>query len=238
MGFIVVKNGEKLVPSTEVFIFRETKNGFLKKDQILAKMNSFQQLDSVKVDELSLVGLENELLCNPYVNSADAFTNLDGDLIINICEKKPLVRIFNKNSAGYYLTENGDILPLSENYSARVFMCNGYLNIPFVDGNTKVTDSTYSKTALADILLLSNTLSENNFLKSQVNQIYINSKKEFELISEFDNHTIVVGDLEKLDKKFQKLEAFYTQALIEEGVGKYKTINLKFDGQVVCTKKK
>lgn len=237
MSFIIIKNSDNLVPSTDINIFREAKIGFLDKEKLLTAMNNFQNLDSIKVKQLKISKLELELMKNPYVQSADAFTNIDGKLIVNISEKVPVVRIFNKKTSGYYLTESGDILPLSNNYSARVFMVNGYLNIPFVKGFASVKDTVYQNTTLKEILELSNTLSKNEFLKSQINQIYINSKLEFELIPEFGNHTIIVGDLKNLDKKLQKLEAFYKQALLVEGLDKYKTINLKFDGQLVCTKK-
>jgi len=237
MSFIIIKNGDNLVPSTDINIFRETKNGFLDKDEIMKEMNNFQNLDSIEVKQLKIGKLEKEVLKGPYVQSVDAFTNIDGKLIVNVSEKIPVVRIFNKKSTGYYLTEDGDILPLSDNYSARVFVVNGYINIPLNEGFNNVSDTVYQKTSLEGILKLCNTLRNNEFLKSQINQIYLNSKLEFELIAEFGNHTIIVGDLNNLDKKLQKLEAFYKQALLEEGIDKYKTINLKFDGQLVCTKK-
>lgn len=237
MSFIIIKNSDNLVPSIDINIFRETKIGFLDKEDLLNTMNNFQNLDSIKVKQLKISKLELELLADPYVKSVDAFTNIQGKLIVNISEKNPVVRIFNKKTSGYYLTESGDILPLSNNYSARVFMVNGYLNIPFVEGFTNVKDTVYKNTTLKGILELSNTLVENEFLKSQINQIYINSKLEFELIPEFGNHTIIVGDLKNLDKKLQKLETFYKQVLLKEGIDKYKTINLKFDDQLVCTKK-
>lgn len=237
MGFIIIKNGDNLVPSTDISIFRETKNGFLDKDDILIAMNNFQNLDSIKVNELIIGKLEKEVMKDPFVQSVDAFTNIDGKLIVNVSEKVPVVRIFNKKSTGYYLTESGDILPLSKNYSARVFVVNGYINIPLEEGFNNVNDTVYHKSSLKGILDLSNTIAKDEFLRSQINQIYINSKMEFELIAEFGNHTIILGDLTNLDNKLRKLVAFYQQALLEEGIDKYKTINLKFDGQLVCTKK-
>ena len=237
MSFIIVKNGDNIVPSTDINIFRETKPGFLNSDDIMKSMNDFQSLDSIKVNQIKTVKLEKELLKNPYICSVDAFTNINGRLIVNINEMIPIVRIFNKTTTGYYLTKSGGILPLSDIYSARVFMVNGYIDIPFEEGFDNVNDVIYQKTILKGILKLSNTIGENEFLRSQINQIYINSKMEFELIPEFGNQTIVIGDLENLDAKLLKLEAFYDQALLEEGIDKYKTINLKFDGQIVCTKK-
>jgi len=237
MSFIIVKNGDNIVPSTDVNIFRETTQGFLNSDDIIKSMNDFLSLDSIKVNQLNTTKLEKGLLKNPYICSVDAFTNINGRLIVNINEMIPIVRIFNKTTMGYYLNKRGVILPLCDKYSARVFMVNGYIDIPFEEGFNNVNDVIYQKTILMGILELSNTIGENEFLRSQINQIYINSKMEFELIPEFGNHTIIIGDLENLDAKLQKLEAFYDQALLEEGIDKYKTINLKFDGQIVCTKK-
>ncbi len=237
MGFIIIKNGEVLVPSTELNIYRGTKDGFLNKTEILESMNRIAKLDSIKINQLRTSLIENEILNDPFVESVDAFTNVEGKLIVNVSEKTPLVRIFNKRSTGYYLAENGDILPLRENYSARVFVVNGFINIPLSEGNTNVNDTVYGRTQLSGILKLTKTINNNEFLKSQINQIYLNSKKEFELIPEFGNHTIIIGDLQNLDKKLEKLVCFYQQALLEEGLDKYKTINLKFDGQVVCAKK-
>ena len=236
MGFIIIKNGEVLVPSTELNIYRGTKDGFLNKDEIMKSMNRIAKLDSIKINQLQTSLIEDEIMNDPFVKSVDAFTNVSGKLIINVSEKTPLVRIFNKRSAGFYITENGNILPLRNSYSARVFVVNGFINVPFQTENTSVNDTVYGRSPLKGILKLVNTLNKNEFLKSQINQIYLNSKMEFELIPEFGKHTIIIGDLNNLDEKLQKLELFYQQALLAEGLNKYKSINLKFDGQVVCAK--
>lgn len=237
MSFIIVKNGENQVPSTEIKIYRETQQGFLNVEDIRTELQTIHNLDSIKVNSLRIKSLEQQLLKDPYVQSADAYTDIEGHLIVHVHEKDPVLRIFNKKSKGYYVTADGDILPLSNKYSAKVFMVNGYLSIPYQEEFTRVTDTVYKDTKLKDILKLTNTLRKSEFLKSQINQIYINSKMEFELVPEFGSHIIVLGDLSDLDKKLRKLNAFYQQALLEEGLNKYKTINLKFDNQVVCVKK-
>jgi cell division protein FtsQ len=39
-----------------------------------------------------------------------------------------------------------------------------------------------------------------------------------------------------LENKFKKLKAIYTEVLPKVGFEQYKTINLKYKGQVVCSK--
>jgi len=70
-----------------------------------------------------------------------------------------------------------------------------------------------------------------------IEQLYINKKSEFELIPKIGNHTILFGDIKEMKDKFEKLIAFYKQGISKSGWNKYKTINLKFKNQVVCTKK-
>ena len=78
---------------------------------------------------------------------------------------------------------------------------------------------------------------KNNFLKTQITQIYINDKSEFELIPLLGDQIILFGDISRLDEKLMYLETFYRQETKNLGWTQYKTINLKFKNQVVCTKK-
>ena len=39
------------------------------------------------------------------------------------------------------------------------------------------------------------------------------------------------------DKKINNLKAFYTKAMKDKALDDYKLVNLKFDKQVICTKK-
>ncbi|PLX14534.1 MAG: hypothetical protein C0598_01050 [Marinilabiliales bacterium] len=235
-AFVLLKGGETVVSDTHLEIYRDTENGFLNRDSLLTELQSVQITDSIEIKNLKIKNLEKKLLSNPYVNNADVFSGIYGELIVNVREKKPLVRIFNKTSPGYYLTAEGDILPLSKEYTARVFVVNGYLNVPLVKGNNSIYDTVYSKTELPGILKLSKYLSKNEFLNAQINQIYLNSKNEFELIPEVGKCTVILGSLNNIEIKLRNLQAFYKQASLTEGLDKFKSINLKFDGQIVCAK--
>ena len=48
---------------------------------------------------------------------------------------------------------------------------------------------------------------------------------------------IVIGNLDKLDKKINNLKAFYQKAKKDKTLEKYSIVNLQFENQVVCTKK-
>jgi cell division protein FtsQ len=67
--------------------------------------------------------------------------------------------------------------------------------------------------------------------------MYVNTDSEIELIPRVGDHTILIGNTNNLEEKMQNLFVFYTQAMKKAGWNEYEMINLKYRGQVVCSKK-
>jgi len=89
---------------------------------------------------------------------------------------------------------------------------------------------------LNDVYAMSKFIGQDDFWKAQFNQVYVTRDKEFELIPRVGDHQILLGDAENLDKKLTKLRLFYREGLDKTGWNEYKTLNLKYTNQVVCTK--
>ena len=184
-----------------------------------------------------LKALENKLINNPFVKSVDVFVTIDKNLIINIEEKEAMLRIYNQKHDGFYIDHSGNIIPLSTNYTPRVMIANGYIDVALMEEHYNIYDTTYHQTPLADLFELTNLISQNNFLKAQIGQIYVNSQGEFDLVPQLGNHLIRLGTIEDVSQKLENLELFYKKALIREGWEKYEIINLKYKNQVVCKRK-
>ena len=50
--------------------------------------------------------------------------------------------------------------------------------------------------------------------------------------------TIILGDTSCLQDKLSRMQTFYTEGLNQVGWNRYKTLSVKYAGQVVATKKK
>lgn len=59
---------------------------------------------------------------------------------------------------------------------------------------------------------------------------------ELELVPRSGRFTILFGRIESVEEKFDKLMHFYKDGLNNMGWDSYSTINVKYDGQVVCSK--
>jgi cell division protein FtsQ len=243
MGFIYIERENQILADINVRICRETDRGFLNKTELLETAEAIDSIGTTKIKRIDTNKLEEIISSNPYVENVDVFVNIDNQLMINVREKSVVLRIFNQNNKGYYIDKNAGILPLSNQFSSRVLVANGYIDVPYLKGFNSIFDSVYNTTSASDSALLvalftlTKIISQSNFLQAQISQIYVNSKGEFDLIPQLGNQLIHFGSMEDAEEKLDKLELFYKKALVKEGWEKYKTINLKYKNQVVCTKK-
>ena len=109
---------------------------------------------------------------------------------------------------------------MSENYSARVILITGAVDVENLQEFTKFV----------------NEISADNFLKKEIIGIHKTQEKEFILSVRSGSYKIEFGSLEEMKIKFRKLKAFYNKAFVDKTINQYKIINLKYHNQGVCAK--
>ncbi len=117
-----------------------------------------------------------------------------------------------------------------------------------IDAVTARSDAEYRKQKklekkYEDFLKLINFvgwIDEDSFWGAEIVQIVAQTTPsgalELELVPRSGNHTILFGDINNVEQKFEKLMRFYKEGLNSRGWDNYSTINIKYDGQVVCSK--
>ena len=134
-------------------------------------------------------------------------------------------------------------MPLSSKYSSHVLIANGNIIEHYEVNRTRVIycdqeNENWEKNHLmCDLYELSKFIYENDFWRAQIEQIYVNDEYEFELIPRVGAHIIYFGSIENYKTKFRNLRAFYVQGLNNLGWNEYEKISLKFENQVICTKR-
>lgn len=218
---------------TEVYV-RPLANGELMitdSDVKGAIMKAFgNNLEGIPVSELEVERLEKSLEEDPFVEDADAYVDHKNTIHVDIDQRQPLLRILDNNGGNYYLDLAGKKMPPSKNFAARVLVATG--NIPpysndFLDKK---------RNTLKDLYTLTHRILDDDFLKTFVQQIYVNNQGDFVLVPLIGDQKIVLGSLNRLTSKIERLKIFYREGIAYSGWQKYKTINLKYSGQVVCKK--
>ncbi|WP_458628831.1 cell division protein FtsQ/DivIB [Winogradskyella sp. PC D3.3] len=170
-------------------------------------------------DIIDLNELEIALNSNPMIKQAEVFMSVNGRLSAEIEQKRPIARV--NTNASYYIDDEGGFMPLSHNYAARV---------PLVTGNIK-------KNKLETVFQFAKFADGDDFLKKHVIEIRQNDDETIDFKIRKSDFKVHVGTLKNLEKKINNFKAFYQKALKDQILDRYSVVNLKFDKQVICTKK-
>lgn len=240
LGFVKKSNSETVLVKPIINIDYETDNRFISEHDVSIQIVSVTDTGLLLLNQFSVNQIEEKLNNNHSIKDAQVYKTIDGKLVVNVKQRRPIVRIFSKNGS-YYIDEKGNLMPLSHKYSARLLVVSGNVNEPFSKrykfNYSNLSDSLAGKTMLDDIYKLADYIDKSEFWKAQIEQVAVNKVSEFELIPKVGNHKIVFGGITNLEGKFEKLMIFYKKGLEKTGWNEYSEINLKYKNQVVCKKR-
>ncbi len=226
----------------EVFVEYGNTNQVLYEEDI--KNIVIKSIDSIvgkPIGDVDLQPLKEELSKNPWVSEVEVSPTLLGKLKVDLIQKRPIFRVIvNMGNESYYVCEDGSIAPPPpiEGHPIRVLIASGKITSNqkemLSNKNYNVTDTA---STLKDIYDIVQYINKDDFLKAQISQIYATDNQEFELVPTLGNHLIKFGKAEAIPKKFIKLKEFYRKKINKVGWNTYKSLDLRYNNQVVGSKK-
>lgn len=191
-----------------------------------------------KIASLNLSAIESRIRKNPWVAQAAVFPTLTGKVCVKATPREATIRIINRWGEQFYIDKAGVMFPTRPGFPSRVMVASGFINTRYSKGSNinAAPDSVQRRSLLPAILYLNDYISRDDFLSALIGQIYIKQGGDIELVPIAANHTIILGDTSNLENKFGKLVIFYDRVLKTRGWDIYKTVNLKFENQIVCSK--
>jgi len=243
LGFAEVKRNTTPCKLLDIRIMQSDSDFYITPNEV-RKLIVEQQGNVIgkPMDAINVLKMEKMLSANPFIADAQVYATLSGDLEVRLVQKKPIVRIMNSDDESYYIDSAGSIVPLSDNYAPEVLIVNGNVNEPYnmyASRNVKqLAHDTTVHSMLPAIYKLASFIRRNKFWNSQVTLVYVDTVKDFCLAPRVGNQRIILGDTTDMEQKFNRLWVLYHDGLNATGKwNDYTTINLKFNHQIVCTKK-
>ena len=194
------------------------------------------------IGDVDVEAIEREIKRQPYVARAEVFLTMEGVVEIQVLQRQPILRIFNLSGESYYLDGLGSLLPLNPLFSARVLAATGFIDetfsgkVNYLQDSVRSDDSLNHRSVMINLYKLGTYIVKDRFLRAQIEQIYVDKNGEFELIPRVGKHLILFGSADDIEKKFERLIAFYRYGLSRTGWNRYNVINIKYRNQVVCSK--
>ena len=179
---------------------------------LVKQFNPTKKIGDVKIPEL-----EKKINENPFVDSANVYMNLNGNLNVDIKQRVPVFRL-SKNGKDFYVDEKGVEFPISRNFSYPCMLVMG-----------DVDASEYQ-----ELGQLVEKIDKDDFSK----KYFIGIKKEkdnYNLLTSDGNYKVEIGDLENIDFKVKGFKTFVEKYLVYQNPNKYKKISVKYNNQIVTT---
>jgi cell division protein FtsQ len=244
LGFVQSSREHQFCKKVTIKIDQNDENFFIESRDILSILPfDLEITDSIPVTGIDVKRIEHHLTNHPAIANAEVYLSIDGQLNIFAKQRKPIARLFNSNKESYYIDKDGFLMPTSSKFTSRVMVISGHLNEPYTKWYMQqfkpgtLSDSLADKTMLDELFKLADFIHKNPFWSAQIEHLYVNKDLEVELIPRVGSHTIVLGEIVDIQKKFDKLMLFYRKGLDKTGWNEYSIINLKFEDQVVCSKR-
>jgi cell division protein FtsQ len=181
------------------------------------------------LDRLDLKALEARVRSNGLVRECQAAADLSGTLNVRVWQHRPIARLIERRGVGSdadgYLNEEGDLLPLSEHYTARVLLVAG----PYFERLPNLRGAKHEA-----LRVLLRYITADPFWNAQIAQVEVDDDGDVTLLPAVGNHRILFGPPTDPEAKFRKLTVFYTKILPARGWSAYQTVSVQFKNQLVC----
>jgi cell division protein FtsQ len=199
------------IGNTAPFVNQETVNKLL--------IENKRDAQSIDKDKLDLNKLEKALNTQEMIEKSDVFVSIDGVLKAVVKQKTPVARVFD-GDASFYIDYEGNTMPLSTNFTARVPLVSGEIN----------------KKVSKDLAELFRIIHDDAFLKKNIIGVQIMPNRSLLMFNRNYNYQIDFGRPIKIKSKFNNYKAVFQKAVLDSSLNKYKIIDLRFTQQVVCSK--
>src|SRR5690606_1676297 len=192
-GFAEKRNETRKLKHVEVK-FTEFENLYLTEEAVnkLLIQNNVTVTSVVK-ETLDLNRVERILNTHEMIENAEVYLTLDGILKTTIIQRRPIGRILGNEI--FYIDRQGNRMPLSTYYSARV-------PVLFGVGPEEISET----------FPLLDYISKDRFLQEHITSIRRLSGGFYELEVRKMDFAVFLGKVEYLDRKFNNFKAFYKKA--------------------------
>ena len=195
-SFTSYRNEHRKIVKTEVFFVGE--NTLFLKSEMVNKLliEKNQDLKTINKVDLDLKKLEASIGKQETIQKVDVFVSVDGILKAVVKQKTPVGRVFDETGS-FYIDYEGNRMPLSDNYTARVPLVSGEINV-------------VKKEKLSEVLKM---IDKDEFLKKNIIGVQVLPDGSLIMANRNYDFQIDFGRIINIEKKFKNYKHFFRRQL-------------------------
>lgn len=231
MSLVKKKDNAQVCASMKVVV--EGKETFIDQHDISELVRTeFGEVVGKPLKDIPADKIEKALLALPYVSNAEIYADMDGILQVVVQQREVILRIVNKAGKEYYIDTQGAKVPVTLKYVPHVLVASGNIQ----ESYEKPLDTIQTE-LVKDLVAIVERVKDDPLWSNQIVQLYVDSRQDIEIVPRVGTQPLVIGDADKLDEKFARLEIFYKNILPKVGTDAYEKVNVKYDGQIICERR-
>lgn len=184
----------------------------------------------VPIIGLNLVKIEQSLSNIKWVKNAEIFIDNKQEVQVRIEQRIPVARIFTASGGSFFIDSSAKQLPLKQLTVMRLPVITSF---PSDQEQLSKPDSAL----LSHVLKLAMLIRKDSFFSAQVAQVNIASNGDLEIIPSLGDHLVLLGSIENIEDKLNRLYTFYKKVWIQSGINAYQVLDCRFDHQIIALKK-
>jgi cell division protein FtsQ len=230
VGFVEERQQQRICRDITIKIDNQLENHFIDNQDVLSMISAGQGalIRGKDAAEIDLKQIEQRLYTNQFVQKAEVSRGINGNLIVEIEQARPIARILNRPGLDMYISSEGKLLPVSEKYTARVVLLEGLSAARLSEENLQKDKNAR---AVFDLLRY---IYDNKFWKAQIAYLQFNGRYEIKMFPQVGKQIVDFGKPDDYKSKFSKLMVFYKEILPAKGWNSYERVSLKYQNQIIC----
>ena len=216
LGFTYADKDEKRITSINISIIDDVSSKFLTVPRVRTHLDSYGKIIGELKKDVQLEAIHAHLTNIPSVLNVTIFSNFNGELVIQLVQRRAQARVHLEESTDYYIDELGGSMPLDPNYSARV---------PIIHAkNSEEVNQAF---------LFIKKIENDEFWTSLIDQIIVHPLGELEIIPRIGAR-VFLGSAPDPDELRRNLLTFYRAQIKTGNLKSYSRIDLSYKNQVIA----
>lgn len=169
------------------------------------------------VSDVRLQLIEDALTHHPLVDSVECFTSADGEILIHLTQRRPLLHVITPDT-NYFVATDHRTMPPFPSLTTPVLQVKG------------IVDEVY---ACQHLSTLAEWLQGNEYWTAHLSYIQMSDTNNLSLLLKNDSTRILFGTLSDFPSKFNRLQKWYENIPIQPDYQPYRELDVRFAGQVI-----
>lgn len=197
-------------------------HGFVTSGEIARELGAWHnEVPSCLLDSIDIDSIERLLNAIDKIENASVTRTTDNRIHLKVRPMHPVARVW-EHGRSYYINREGKRITANARY---------HTDVPVIAGSF---DSVFGPTALLPLL---DYIEADSTWSSLITMIKTDRRHNVILIPMIRGHVINFGSISNIPDKFARLHRMYTDVLPVKGWNYYDTLSVKWEGQVVATRR-